>query len=195
MKKLLMGALLLTSSLALASTYEIDPDHARANFSVKHLQITNVTGEMGKVTGTIELNDKDVTKSKVNATVDVTAISTGQEKRDKHLRSPDFFDVAKYPTLTFTSTKVEKAGDDLKVTGNLTMHGVTKPVTLDVEMSKEIIHPFTKKPTRAFTATTKIKREDFGLTWQVPGNSIVVGSEVKISLEVEAQRQGTEKKM
>src|SRR5512145_1993606 len=115
------------------STWTFDPAHSHASFSVRHMIISNVRGELGKFSGTLTLDEKDITKSTVEATIDVTTIDTREPKRDEHLRSPDFFDAAKFPTLTFKSTKVEKAGKGaLKVTGDLTMRGVTKPVVLNV---------------------------------------------------------------
>lgn len=187
MHKTLLSAALLLSSLSFASTWEIDTAHATAGFTVKHLMVSNVTGRLGEITGKVELDDKDITKSVVEATIDVTKLDTNVAKRDEHLRSPDFFDVAKFPSITFKSTKVEKNGERLKVTGDLTMHGVTKPVTLDVEVSPEVKHPMMPAMVRAATATGVLNREDFGLKWNkaMANNGVVVGKEVKLALEIE----------
>jgi len=196
MKKLMLVAALFASSLALASTWDVDTAHAQANFTVKHMMVTNVTGNLGDVKGTVEIDDKDITKSKVDVTIDVAGINTKFAKRDEHLRSPDFFDVAKFPTMTFKSTKVEKAGDKLKVTGDLTIKGITKPVTLDVELSKDTVeNPFSKIPTRAASATGSIDREQWGLTWNKPlaNNGVLVGKEVKLAIDVELTAKPAEK--
>ena len=148
--------------------------------------ISNVRGEFGAYQGKLILDEADVTKSAVDASIDVNSLSTKVADRDAHLKSPDFFDVAKYPSITFKSTKVAKAGKDrLKVTGDLTLHGVTKPVVLDVSTSPEVKGMF-GETRRAFAATTKIDRKDFGLTW----NKLVeagpaVGDEVTVTLDLE----------
>jgi polyisoprenoid-binding protein YceI len=187
MTKLLLSAALLTSTLASASTWNIDSAHAAANFSVRHLMVSNVKGTLGAVTGTITLDDTDVTKSKVDVKIDVKGINTKEQKRDDHLRSKEFFDVEKFPTITFVSTKIEKAGDKLKVTGDLTIHGVTKPVTLDTTVTPEVKNPFTKAITRGMNGTTKINRKDFGLNWNVAleAGGVLVGDDVEISVEAE----------
>ncbi len=187
MKNLLVAAVLATTASAFASTWEIDSAHASANFSVKHLGVSNVNGTLGVVSGKMEADDKDMTKSKIEATVDVKAIDTKFAKRDEHLRSPEFFEVEKFPTLTFKSTKLEKISDTkMKITGDLTMHGVTKPVTLEAEISPEVKNPFSGSPTRAVTATGVLNRQEWGLKWQAPAEAVkVVGDEVKLSIEAE----------
>jgi len=181
-------ALAAVPALAGAATYDIDSAHSAATFTVRHLMVSNVRGEFGKTTGTVVYDEKDPTKSTVEATIDVSTINTRDPKRDGHLKSPDFFDAEKFPTITFKSTKVEKAGQGkLKVLGNLTIHGVTKPVTLDVEgPSGEVKDPWGNTKVGA-AATTKINRTDFGLKWNapVPTGGVVVGEEVTINLEVE----------
>jgi polyisoprenoid-binding protein YceI len=183
-------ALVLAPALALgqASTWDIDPVHTHASFSVRHMVISNVRGELGKVTGTVTLDEKDVTRSTVEATIDVTAIDTREAKRDEHLRSPDFFDVAKFPTITFKSTKVEKAGKDgLKVTGDLTMHGVTKAVVLKVTgPTAPVTDPY-KNVRRGVSATTRLDRKDYGVAFSavLEGGGAVVGNEVAIEIEAE----------
>jgi polyisoprenoid-binding protein YceI len=155
--------------------------------------VSTVNGTLGAVTGKVELDDKDVTKSSIEASIDVKGIDTKNQKRDDHLRSKEFFEVEKFPTFSFKSTKIEKGAAEgkLKIMGDLTMHGVTKPVTLDAELSAEVPNPFTKTPTRAVSATTQVSRKDFGLTWQVPmaNNGVVVSDEVKISLDVEITKK------
>jgi len=170
-----------------ASTWNIDPAHTMAGFSVKHLVISTVRGEFGKTTGVLHLDDKDVTKSTVEATVDATTVNTRIADRDTHLKSPDFFDVAKYPTITFKSTKVEKAGEGkLKVAGNLTMHGVTKPVVLEVEGPTAPIKDPGGHLRRGLSASTTINRKDFGLQYnKMIEAGPVVGDEVKIEIEAE----------
>lgn len=185
--KLLLSSLLVLSVPALAAPYEIDTSHASATFSVKHLGVTNVNGTLGPVTGTVDLDSTDASKPAIEASIDVKAIDTKWAKRDDHLRSPDFFDVEKFPTITFKSTKVQKVSKTkLKVTGDLTMHGITKPVTLEAEVSPEVANPFSGNKTRAVTATGKLIRQDWDLKWQAPAEAVkVVGDEVKITLELE----------
>ena len=188
-------SILLAPALSLAATYEIDPAHSTAQFTVRHMMVTNVRGVFGKIAGTLKLDDKDVTKSTVEATIDASTIDTGNEKRDGHLKSPDFFDVEKNPNLIFKSTKVEKAGKGkLKVTGDLTMRGVTKPAVLDVTWPENEV----KVPAemgggvkRGATATTKINRKDFGISWnsKMDGGGVVVGDEVAISIELELDKK------
>jgi len=184
--KILLSSLLLALP-ALAAPYEIDGSHASANFTVKHLGITNVNGTLGPVSGTVDLDSTDASKPAIEATIDVKGIDTKWAKRDDHLRSPDFFDVEKFPTITFKSTKVQKLSKTkLKVTGDLTMHGITKSVSLDAEVSPEVANPFSGNKTRAVTASTKIIRQDWDLKWQAPAEAVkVVGDEVKIELELE----------
>jgi polyisoprenoid-binding protein YceI len=177
----------LASTTALAAPWEIDSSHASATFSVKHFGVSNVNGTLGPVTGMVELDDADPSKGKIEATIDVKAIDTKWPKRDEHLRSADFFEVEKFPAMTFKSTKIAKVSKTkLKVTGDLTIHGVTKPVTLDAEVSPEIKNPFSGNPVRAVTATALINRQDFGLKWQAPAEAVkVVGDEVKVAIELE----------
>jgi polyisoprenoid-binding protein YceI len=176
-------ALVALPALALAGdTWNIDTSHTQTGFSVKHFMLSTVRGDFDKTTGTAVIDDADVTRSTVEVTIDVTTISTRDQKRDAHLKSPDFFDVAKYPTATFKSTKVEKAGEGLKVTGDLTMHGVTKPVVLDVtNLTKEIKDPYGNSR-RAVSATGKLNRKDFGVSY---GPDSVVSDLVTITIEAE----------
>ena len=185
---LLFALLVPALASAAVSTWAIDADHSSVQFKVKHLMVSNVKGEFKKFSGMVTIDDADITKSKVDVTIDAASIDTANAKRDEHLRSPDFFDVAKYPTLKFVSTKVAKAGEGrLKVTGNLTIHGVTKEVVLDVEgPSPAVKDPWGNTKSGA-SATTKINRKDFGLTWNkaLETGGMVVGEEVLITLEVE----------
>ncbi|MBI5066928.1 MAG: YceI family protein [Deltaproteobacteria bacterium] len=183
-----LAVAVLAPALALAdtSTWNIDTAHTEAGFSVRHLVISTVKGSFGKTTGTVKLDPADLTKSSVEATIDVASVNTRNEDRDKHLKSPDFFDVAKFPTITFKSTKVEKAGDGLKVTGDLTMKGVTKPVVLTVAgPTGEVKDPW-GNTRRGLQAKGKVNRQDFGVTWsKVVEAGPVVGDEITIDIEAE----------
>lgn len=180
--------LIVAPTLVLAATWNIDPEHTSVEFKVRHLMVSNVKGVFGKVSGVVNVDERDITKSKVTATIDTTSIDTGVVKRDEHLRSADFLEVAKYPTMTFVSTSVASAGaGKLKVAGDLTLHGVTRSVVLDVQgPSQEIKDPWGNSRIGA-TATTKINRRDFGLTWNkaLETGGVVVGDEVFITIEVE----------
>ena len=188
MKKLLSSLLALVPALALAgpSAWNVDASHSTAGFAVKHLVISTVRGEFATLSGKVVLDDADPARSTVDASIDVNSITTRVLDRDAHLKSPDFLDAAKYPTIIFKSTKVAKAGArGLAVTGDLTLHGVTRPVTLDVVASPEVKGMF-GETRRGFSATTKISRKDYGLTW----NKLVeagpaVGDEVTIALDLE----------
>ena len=183
---------LVLPAFAFASTWVIDPEHSNIGFKVRHLMVSNVKGSFGKHTGTVDINDKDITKSKVEVSIDTKSINTNVRKRDEHLRSADFFAVAKFPAMTFMSKKVTKAGNDkLKVTGDLTLHGVTKEVVLDVEgLSQESKDPW-GNIRRGATASTKINRKDFGLVWNkaLETGGVVVGDEITITLEIEMIRK------
>jgi polyisoprenoid-binding protein YceI len=190
MRKLAASLLALAPVLALAADWNIDPAHTQTSFAVKHLVVSTVRGEFGKTTGTVHLDDADLTRSSVEATIDAATISTRNPDRDAHLRSPDFFDVARYPTVAFRSTKVEKAAAGaLEVTGDLTLRGVTRPVTLDVTISPEV-KGMGGETRRAFSATTRINRQDYGLRWSKAVEAgPVVGDEVTITIDVEAVRE------
>jgi len=174
--------------LAGATTWNIDSDHSDVAFKVRHLMVSNVKGSFEKKSGVVTIDDKDITKSKVSVSIDTASVNTNVAKRDDHLRGPDFFDVAKFPTMTFVSKKVAKASKGkLKVTGDLTLHGITKEVVLDVDaLSKESKDPWgnTKSGT---VATTKINRKDFGLVYNavLETGGVAVGEEVAITLEIE----------
>lgn len=185
---LIAAAALLAPLNALAATYSLDPAHSSIEFKVKHLMITNVKGVFEKFKGTVIIDDKDISKSKVDVTIEMASVNTNIAKRDDHLRSPDFFDAAKFPTMTFVSTKVENAGaDKLKVTGNLTIKGVTKPVILDVEGPTGEIKSPQGDIKRGASATGKINRQDFGVSWskKLDGGGLVVAEDVFITIETE----------
>jgi len=181
-------AALALPAFASAATWSIDADHSNVGFKVRHMMVSNVRGDFGKVTGIVDIDDKDLARSKVDVSIETASINTGVVKRDAHLKSADFFDVAKYPTMTFVSHKVVTAGDDrLKVYGRLTLHGVTREVVLDVEGPSKAFKDPWGNIKRGATATTRINRKDFGLTWNaaVESGGVVVGDEVTIALEIE----------
>lgn len=183
------AVVLLATTPAFAASFRIDPAHSSAAFEVSHLMVSTVVGTMGKVSGTVELDEADFTKMKVDAKIDVNGLDTREPKRDADLRSKEFLDAEQFPLIGFVSTKVEKGATAgaVKVSGNLTIHGVTKPVTLDATVSSEIINPMNKVPTRAVQATTTINRKDFGISKQIPmgGTNVVIGEEVKVTIRVE----------
>jgi polyisoprenoid-binding protein YceI len=186
-RSLLALSLLAVPAVAFADAWTIDGAHSSANFKVRHLMVTNVTGTFGAPTGQIDIDDKDITKSTITAEVDASKVDTGIAKRDEHLRSADFFDVAKHPKLTFKSKKVVKAGDGLKVTGDLTIHGVTKEVTFDVDGPTAPIKGMQGNYVRGVSATAKINRKDFGLTWNkaLEGGGVLVGEDVTLNIDLE----------
>jgi polyisoprenoid-binding protein YceI len=186
---LLTGILALAAPLALAqtSTWTSDPAHSEVDFSVSHLTVSNVHGRFGHVNATIAYNEADVTKSTVNATIDVSGLDTGEDARNNHLKSPDFFDVTATPTATFTSTSVTKSDNGLTINGNLTVHGVTKPVVLHAEGPRGPAPGMDHKPHAGFSATTTLKRTDFGIGAKFP--AAVVGEEVKLDIELEIVKQ------
>lgn len=172
-------------------TYKIDPAHSSAHFVVRHMMITNVRGGFSGVEGTINYDPDHPTQSAINVAIDASKISTLDEQRDTHLRSADFLDVEQYPSIAFRSKKIELGGDEeWKITGDLTIHGVTKEVVLNAEgPTPEGKDPFGNVRIGA-SATTKIKRSDFGLKWNAPVETggILIGDELKIELEVSAVR-------
>jgi len=179
---------LVIPAIASASTWKIDPDHSSVGFKVRHLMVSNVRGNFEKYSGVVDIDDKDITKSKVDVTIDPNSINTNVQKRDEHLRGADFFDVARYPGMTFVSKNWSHgAKGALKVTGDLTIHGVTREVVLDVApFSKESKDPWGN--IRCGTsASTKINRKDFGLIWNksMEAGGVLVSDEVDISIDVE----------
>ena len=191
-RRMLAVSAVAFSAPVLAATWQIDPAHSNVSFSVRHMMVSNVRGEFTKVSGTVEGDEKTPAQAVITATIDATSINTREAKRDDHLKSPDFLDVAKYPTIIFKSKKIEPSGSgQFKVTGDLTLHGVTKEVVLDVsDVTAPIKDPMGK--TRAGAqATTKIDRKDFGINWSkvIDGGGLMVGDEVAISVDVEATTQ------
>jgi len=177
---------------AAPSQWAIDPHHSSAQFAVKHLMISTVRGEFHGVNGTVNWDDKDITKSTIDVTIDATSVDTREPDRDKDLKSENFFDVAKYPTMTFKSKKIEQAGaGKLKVTGDLTMHGVTKEVTLDVEGPTPPIKDPWGNTRVALNATTTINRQDFGVKWNktMDGGGVVVSDNVNVTIDAELVKQ------
>jgi polyisoprenoid-binding protein YceI len=182
---------ILAAAAAFAQSYQIDTAHSGAVFTVKHMMVSNVTGRFSNVKGTVLYDEKNLAKSSIDATIDVETVNTNDGKRDGHLKAPDFFDAAKYPQMKFQSTKFYKDGGTIKVDGNLTLHGVTKPVTLTLsEVSPEVKHPMGTL-VRGATATTRLNRKDFGLTWNraLEAGGVMVGEDVNVTIEIELSRK------
>ncbi len=180
------------SAPAASEAWKIDPAHTAAGFAVKHLMISTVRGEFKGVTGTVNWDRQDITKSTVEVSIDTSTVNTGEPKRDAHLKSPDFFDVAKFPTISFKSKKVEREeGGKLKVTGDLTIRGVTKEVTLNVEGPTAPVKDPWGNQRAALSATATVNRQDFGVKWNqtMDGGGVVVGDEVKITIDLEMVKQ------
>ena len=186
-----LTALLATPAFAQTSTWNIDTAHSAAQFTVRHMGISNANGNFTKTSGTVQLDEKDITKSPVEATIDVASIDTRVADRDNDLKSDHFFDVAKFPTITFKSKKIAKNGDKLSVIGDLTMHGVTREVTLESDgLTAAVADPW-GNTRRGFSAATKVNRQDFGVKWgeTLAGGELVVDDEVKISLDIELEKK------
>ncbi len=181
----------VNESRAEAGEYMIDPDHSQVIFKVKHMGISTVTGRFDLIEGSYTFDDKDMSNSSVETTITATSINTNKQKRDDHLKSPEFLNVEKYPTITFKSKEIKKGdGEDFIIVGDLTINGVTKQVELDAEYGGKAQDPMGDERT-AFTAETKIDRKDFGITWNktLDSGGLVVGDDVKIELEVEGIRK------
>jgi polyisoprenoid-binding protein YceI len=175
------------------TTWNIDPMHSTIGFSVRHMVVSKVRGRFTKWSASVELDDEDITRSRVSVEIDAGSIDTGVEQRDNHLRSADFFDVETFPSLTFDSRKVERVSDDrLKVTGDLTIHGITKPVVLDVEKSETAQDPWGGTRT-GFSAKASIDREAFGLTYNqvLEAGHLLVGKKIEVELEIEAVKDAS----
>ena len=179
--------LMIVPITASASTWKIDPVHTTFQFSVRHMMVSNVKGVFHKFSGEFEIYDRDLANTKASATIDVASIDTGIEKRDEDLRSANFFDVTKHPTITFVSKKLEKTGSGYKMTGDLTIHGVTREIVLDMEGLETVVKDPWGGMRRGATFITKLNRRDFGLTYNklLETGGLVVGDEVKINVEVE----------
>ncbi len=170
------------------ATWQIDPDHSSFQFKVRHMTVSNVTGEFKKVNGVVTMEGNDPTGLKVELTLDAASVNTDHAKRDEHLRSEDFFDVAKHPTVTFISKKMIRVDENrLKVVGDLTIRGVTKEITVDVEGPTPEVKDPGGNIRRGATGTSKINRKDFGMVWHkvLDNGGLVVGDDVNISVEVE----------
>ncbi len=192
LSKITFGAALTAamafSATAATTTWQIDPAHTAASFAVKHLMISTVRGEFKGVTGTVNWDDQDITKSTVDVTIDAKTVDTSEPQRDKDLKSDKFFDVEKYPTITFKSKKVEQvSAGKLKVTGELTIHGITKEAVLDVEGPSASVKDPWGNTRVAISATTKVNRQDYGVKWNanIDGGGVVVGDDVNITIDME----------
>jgi len=191
-----LAAAISLPAAAATSTWQIDPNHSAAQFAVRHLAISTVRGAFTKVSGTVQMDDKDISKSSVEVTIDAASVDTRVADRDKDLRSDHFFDTAKYPTLTFKSTRVEQVAPGmLKVTGDLTIHGTTKQVVLEVEGPTAPVKDPWGNQRAAASASTKINRQDFGVKWNatMDNGGVVVGDEVSITIDVELVQKGAAK--
>ena len=178
------AALLLVAGIAVAAPvrYDLDPNHTRIDFSWTHFGFSHPMGRFDRFDGDFRFDPADPTKSSVTVTIPVSSIDTGVAKLDTHLKTDEFFDVARYPTATFKSTRVERSGEHgLKVTGDLTLHGVTKPVVLDVVVNKVGQHPMAGRAAAGFDASATIKRSDFGISNYVPN----VSDEIRLSISTE----------
>jgi polyisoprenoid-binding protein YceI len=191
MKRLAIAnlVLVLAAPLALAQTsaWATDPAHSEVDFTIRHGGVSNVHGRFGGVKGTLVYNEADITKATVTVTIDIGTVNTGEAARDAHLKTDAFFDAAKFPTAAFTSSGIVKNGNKLTVNGNLTLHGVTKPVVLDVEGPSTPVEGMDHKPHSGFSATTTISRTAFGIGEKFP--AVLVGDEVKLTIELEIIKQ------
>jgi polyisoprenoid-binding protein YceI len=180
---LLAATLGSTAAQAAPANYSIDMAHTSAIFNINHLGFSTLHGRFGDMDGTLMLDTDNIENSKVSMTIDTASVTTFHEKRDEHLRSPDFFNAAEFPEMTFESSKVVKTGDNTAtLEGELTLLGVTKPVVLDLTINKVGPHPFTQAPMAGFSATGIIKRSDFGMGYGLPA----IGDDVALRLDVEA---------
>ena len=182
----LSGALLSTHAYAQTSTWAIDPAHSSVNFEILHMGVSHVHGAFGNVKGTVALNGKDITRSSVAATIDTTTVSTGVAQRDTHLKSADFFDVEKNPVMTFKSTSLTSSGGKLRLIGDLTINGVTRSVTLDLD-GPTPPQTMQGKTISGFSASGTIKRSDYGFGAKFPPP--LIGDDVKFTIDVEIDKQ------
>ena len=183
-----------TPAFAQPATWNIDSAHSAASFSVRHMMVSTVRGDLGKVTGTVQFDGSNVSTIQAQASIDANGINTREAKRDEHLKSADFFDTAKYPTITFTSKRVEPvSAGKFKLIGDLTMRGVTKEVTLDVEGPSAAIKDQRGNARIGATATTKLNRQDYGITWNraLDAAGVVVGDEINVTIDLQLVRAAT----
>ena len=191
--KKLFGASLIAATLAAPTMtqaapadYEIDMSHTFVLFDVNHLGFSNMPGRFAEFSGELSFDDENIENSKVSVTIQTGSVDTFHAKRDEHLRSPDFFNAAEFPEMTFSSTSIKKNGDNTaKLVGDLTLLGVTKQVELDLTLNKAGAHPFNKKTVAGFTATGVIKRSDFGMKYGVPN----IGDDISLRLELEGVKK------
>jgi len=187
-----LAVTLVGAAFAGAATWALDPPHTAVQFSVRHMMVSNVRGEFTKLTGSVEGDEAKPTEAVITVNIDPASLNTRDAKRDEHLRGPDFFDVAKYPAITFKSKSIAAAGPGaFKVTGDLTMHGVTKEIVLDVSDVTPAITDPSGKTRAGARATTKLNRKDFGINWSkaMDNGGLVVGEEVAVTVDVEAVKQ------
>lgn len=188
----ILWLILATPVFTFAATWEMDPAHSSFQFKIRHLTVSNVKGDFNKFRGLVMIDDQKITQLKAEISIDAASVNTGHGQRDEHLRGPDFFDVTRYPTITFVSKKVIEAEPGrLKVVGDLTLHGVTREMIVDVEgPTPEVKDPWGNFR-RGATATAKINRRDFGLAWNkvLDAGGVVIGDEVNIYVEVELFRK------
>ena len=191
MKKFFASFLLAASLAAAAADYTIDTDHSSVTFKIKHLAVSTVTGRFGKFSGTVDLDPANLKSLKTTAAIEIASVNTDNEKRDEHLRGPDFLDAAKFPQMTFLSKEVKDNGNGkLSIVGDLTLHGVTKPVTLDVQYSGAAKSPMGGEVV-GLTASTTINRQDFGINFdkKLDSGGLMIGNEVRIEIEIEAAQK------
>ncbi|HTU33667.1 MAG TPA: YceI family protein [Candidatus Acidoferrum sp.] len=177
-----------TSVIPQTTTWNIDPAHSVAEFKVRHMMIANVKGHFSGITGSLTLNDGDVTKSSAEASIDASSLNTREPQRDAHLKSADFFDVEKFPKLSFKSTRITRGKEgELQVAGDLTIHGVTRSVVFALDSFSEPAKDPWGNVRIGLSATTKINRKDFGLTWNaaLETGGVLVGDDVTITLDVQ----------
>src|SRR5579863_145905 len=187
-----LSAILTFPAAAATTTWQIDPAHTAAGFAVKHLMISTVRGQFKGITGTVTWDDQDVTNSSNDVTIDANTVDTSEPMRDKDLKSDKFFDVAKYPTITFKSKKVEiVSSGKLKISGDLTIHGITKQAVLDVEGPTPPVKDPWGNTRVAASATTKVNRQDYGVKWNanMDGGGVVVGDDVNITIDLEMTKK------
>jgi polyisoprenoid-binding protein YceI len=191
MKRLVLALGLVSLAVPLAeaqtTTWAIDPAHSEIDFAVRHMGVSNIHGRFGGIKGNIVVNDGDATKSTVSVTIDTTTVDTGVSPRDTDLKSSGWFDVAQFSTASFASTTVTVTGSHMKVGGNLTLHGITRPVELDVDGPSPTVPGMDHKPHSGYSATTTIKRKDFGVGPNFP--DAAVSNDIKLSIDLEVVKQ------
>jgi polyisoprenoid-binding protein YceI len=190
---LILGLLIAHPVLAADTAWNIDPVHSNVEFSVKHMMASNVRGRFGKVSGDVQYDGQHPANATINATIAVASIDTNDAKRDGHLKSPDFFDLAKFPEIKFVSKQITQQGDDLKIKGDLTLHGVTMPVVLTADPISPVVHDPYGMNRVGTTARTKLNRKDFGIAFNqmLDNGGAIVGDIVDVSLDIELVQKKT----